>query len=125
MADKQILIQKWLENSCNGKTWSDMLASYGIQKIDIYGAGDLGKYLTLELEQSDIHIRCFIDRRGNEIMEYMGYPTYTMGEYLKLPLETDAIVVTVEAADEEVLETMVRAKPEMPVLSLKDILYEM
>lgn len=123
--DKQLLIQRWLEYSCQGKSWYEYLVSYGYQKYAIYGAGDLGRYLAMELDRSAIKIQCFIDRRAHEINSFMNHDVLTLEEFLEKDHTTDAIIVSVSAANEEVLNQVMRVRPSLPVMSLRDMLYEM
>lgn len=125
MMDKNyIIIQKWLENQCNKKYWSDYLAVYKYDKIAIYGAGDLGRYLAMELMDSKIEIICFVDKRANELLNIMNYPVVTFEDFINNYGAVDAIIVSATSAYEEFLEKIVDKNPEMPVMSLKDMLYE-
>lgn len=125
MDDKWILINKWLENQCNGKYWRDYLATYGYKKVAIYGAGDLGKYLFMELRNSSIEVTTFIDRRAEEIVKFMNMPVITMADFENNHSDVQAVIVSVSAANQEVLDRLVRSLPEMPVMSLRDMIYEM
>lgn len=124
MDNKYVLIQKWLENQCNKKYWSDYLAVYKYDKIAIYGAGDLGRYLAMELKDSKIEIICFVDKRANELLKILNYPVVTFEDFINNYDAADAVIVSVTSAYEEVLEKIVDKSPEMPVMSLKDMLYE-
>lgn len=124
MDEKMKTIIKWLENEVNGKNWDEYLKSYGYKKIAIYGAGDLGKYLIWALNRSNLEISCVIDRRASEIEVFEHHEVYTLESFLEKNIETDAIVVTAINAYEEVLEHVARIRPELPVLFLRDMVYE-
>lgn len=60
-----------------------------INKIAIYGGGILGKHLYYELQESSVHVECFIDQNGKT--EIMGVKTVTPGTQIE---PVDAIIVT-------------------------------
>lgn len=124
MDEKIKTIIKWLENEINGKSWDEYLKSYGYKKITIYGAGDLGKYLIWALNRSDLQINCVIDRRAREIETFEHHAVYTLETFFKKSIDTDAIIVTAINAYGEVLEYVARIRPELPVLFLRDMVYE-
>ena len=125
MDEKIKTIIGWLENEVTGNRWDDYLTSYGYRKIVVYCAGDLGKYLIWALERSNIEISCVIDRRASEIEAFEGYMVYTLDSFFEKDIDTDAVVVTAINAYGEVLERVTKIRPELPVMFLRDMVYEL
>ncbi|MBS5958073.1 MAG: hypothetical protein KIC73_14310 [Clostridiales bacterium] len=124
MNNKYILVEKWLENLCNNRYWSEYLSRYNYNKIAIYGAGDLGRYLTMELKDSKIDIICFVDIRAKELITVLGHPVITLDDFINNYNYVDALIVSVPSVYDELMNKIVEEIPEMPVMSLKDMLYE-
>lgn len=124
MDEKIKTIIKWLENEVNGKRWDEYLKTYGYKKITVYGAGDLGKYLIWALNGSSLEISCVIDRRAKEIEFFENHTVYTLESFFEKDIDTDVIVVTAINAYGEVLEYVTKLRPDLPVLFLRDMVYE-
>lgn len=126
--EKPILIMRWLENQCDGKYWRDYLSSYHYHRISIYGAGYLGCCLARELKNSSIEIVEFIDQRAREMNKIMNIPVVTIDEFINShnvrDNKTEAVIVSIMAYD-NIMNQLLREIPEMPVMSLRDMIYEM
>lgn len=121
-----MIVRKWLENQCNGKYWKDYLHTYGYSKIALYGAGELGRYLAMELRSSEIKVIVYVDRNAHELKEVYHIPVVTLEEFIRtFGHEVDALIVTAVSTDREVLHEMVCRLPELPVMSLRDMIFEM
>jgi prephenate dehydrogenase len=125
MDEKTKTITKWLENEVKGKRWDNYFESYGYKHLVVYGAGDLGKYLIWSLRGTNIAIDCVLDQRADEIETFENIAVYTLEEFLEKNRKTDAIVVTVINAYDEVLKLVADKRTELPVMSLRDMVYEM
>lgn len=120
-----MIVRKWLENQLNGKYWKNYLGTYGYRKIAIYGAGELGRYLAMELRSSEVEVLNYIDRNAHELNEVMHIPVVTLDEFINtFGKESDAIIVTAISADHDVLHEIVCRLPELPVMSLRDMIFE-
>ena len=119
------VIIKWFENQCKKKYWSDYLASYGYEKIAIYGAGELGRYLGMDLAGSTVEVVCYIDRNAERLGSVNETPVVTMDGFFQYDFSAEAIIVSVISADREVLLDVLDRDVSMPVLSLRDMVYEM
>ena len=119
------VIMKWFENLLDKKQWSDYLAGYGYKKIAIYGAGELGKNLNRELNGTEVSVVCFIDKNAERIGHILDKKVYTLDRFFEEKIECDAIVVSVLSADRSVMLDVLKIDPVMPVLSLRDMIYEM
>lgn len=62
--DYQVLL-KWLELIQKGTTFGDKLLSQGLQRIAIYGFGEVGKLIYEDLKGSSIKVAYIIDRNPN------------------------------------------------------------
>lgn len=124
MDEKQKVIVKWLENEVKGKRWDTYLKSYDYNTISIYGAGDLGKLLIWALKDTSVGVDCVIDRRASEIVNIDKIDVFTLDEFLAKEIETDAIVVTALNAYDEVLKTVAKARIDLPVMFLRDMVFE-
>ena len=125
MDEKQKVIVKWLENEVKGKRWDTYFSSYEYYNLTIYGAGDLGKMLIWALSESEIKVNCVIDRRARELKQFEFYDVFTLDEFLGNNIDTDAIVVTAINAYEEVLQSVAKCKIDLPVMFLRDMVYEL
>lgn len=125
MDEKIKTIIKWLENEVKGKKWDSYITTYGYHNIAIYGAGDLGKYLIWELKNSKIEIECVIDRRASELRMFESYKVYTIEDFLTQDNKVDAIVVTAVSAYDDVFNKIVEEGIDLPVLNLRDMVYEL
>ncbi len=125
MDEKTKTIIKWLENEVKGKKWDSYIETYGYHKIAIYGAGDLGKYLIWELKNSKIEIECVIDRRASELRIFESYKVYTIEDFLTQITDVDAIIVTAISAYNDVFNRIVEKGVDLPVLNLRDMVYEL
>lgn len=100
-----------------GKTVDDLLRQRGIEKIAIYGMGELGTILYEELKDTGITVAYGIDQSVSR------HPEITVIQKENIKEETDAIIVTIPFAYESVkkdLEKLVSC----PIISLEHLLYE-
>lgn len=88
-----------------------------IQQPAIYGMGAIGSHLKTELEQSGMQVAYLIDKNTN--LNISGCRIFSPQD--ELP-ESDAVIVTVTAAYEEIKEALC-GKVHCPVLSLWEILH--
>lgn len=125
MDEKQKVIIKWLENEVKGKKWDSYFASYKYKNITIYGAGDLGKLLIWALEGTEIVVNYVIDRRASEIVRIGNIEVLDLDVFLSKEIKTDAIVVTAITAYDDVLKTVAKSRINLPVMFLRDMVYEL
>ena len=125
MDEKMKTIIKWLENEVKGEKRGSYIETSGYHHVAIYGAGDLGKYLIWELKKSNIKIECIIDRRAAELERFETYKIYSLEEFLDRTIDVDAIIVTAVSAYDDVLNKIVEKSVDLPVLNLRDMVYEL
>lgn len=123
LADKYFAIiqlyNQWLTNKQEGKTIVDYLNKVGIKMVAIYGMNYVGERLYDELKNSDIEVKYAIDKNADIMYEELDI--VTPEEEFE---EVDAVIVTATFYF-EAIEEMLGKKMECPILSLKDVLYEM
>lgn len=59
------MVYKWISNNDRGCSISKYLREHGLNRIGIYGLGDLGEILFDELKRDRISIECVIDRNAD------------------------------------------------------------
>lgn len=124
----EIIIQNWLENKIHNKSIGNYLGTYSYKKVAIYGIGKLGELLYKELETSSIGVVAFLT--NNHVYQYFMENTVVvrLDDFLKtnvIDASVDAIIVTQQEDYETVLLDTLATVPWLPVVSLKDIIYEM
>ena len=92
------------------------------RKIGIYGAGELAEILIQEMRRKNkIQIVCLIDQSAAVYREEFGLPVYLPEEFAAIE-DVDMVVVTAITYFDAISEKLVRMRPEMPVVSLEEII---
>ncbi len=110
------LLIRWMDLVHNNKSLEQYFLQENIRTIAVYGMGEIGTQLLLELKKSNIDILYAIDQNVEEIE---GIPVYKPESNL---MEVDAIVVTPFFAFDEIKE-LIQPKVACRILSLEDIVY--
>lgn len=122
MSDKHLalflMMNRWVEVKQDGKNLADYFRKMGYKDIAIYGMSYAGERLLRELEGSDIHVKCGIDQKADEI--YSKVDIITLDETIP---QVDAIIVTSVYFFDEIKEKL-ETLTDKPVVSLEDVLYE-
>lgn len=126
MSDRDcfIMMKRWMENRNNNKLLAEYFKECGYNHIAIYGAGDVGLLLFHELKNSDVTIEFFVDRNAEALENISGIPVI-LPKYIPKQKEVDCIIVTAVGNFEIINEMLTNNFPEIGVVSLKDIVYEM
>lgn len=119
-----VTLKRWLENRNEGKSFEQYFKACNYYKVGIYGAGDLGHLLYAELKNSDIQIQYFVDRNAEGLAFVECIPVISIGE-LKNQQEVDVLVVTPVGNYSSICSVLAEIYPELAVISLKDVVYEM
>ncbi len=109
---------QWLHVRQEGKTLVEYFQKQNYKTIAIYGMKELGERLYDELEDSGITVRYIIDKNASTI--YADVEVISPEDDLE---PVDVIVVTAFYYFDEIVE-MLSEKVDYPIVSLKDILYE-
>ncbi len=59
---KKRLYRKWIDYKRKGKCIADDLNKCGVDRVAIYGAGEIGLEILNELNNSTVEVTCFVDR---------------------------------------------------------------
>lgn len=112
------VVNDWMKIHEKKKTVAQYLLNKGINTIDIYGFGHLGRHLLNELKNSDITVRYIMDENAEYLLSC---------EPVILPRnmeETPEIAVITLLCDDK-LTLQLNEKLGEPVVCLKDIIYEL
>ena len=124
IADKNLaiinLFSMWIQNKENGLKIQDYLVQRNIKKIAIYGMSFVGERLYDELENSDIEVVYCIDKNCNNL--YKDILVYNPDDNFEV--EVDAVIVTAFTFFDEI-EKKLKAKLDVPIISVDDIIYSL
>ncbi len=112
---KYRLIYNWLDKSLSNKNISQYFKSNGIDKVSVYGAGQLGAFVIKELRQNNIIIVDLLDA-----VERKSIGEMTSVGIRGMNRDVDAVVVTVVDGCEEIVKE-IHEISDVNVISLKDI----
>ena len=112
------LMEKWMRIKQKGQSIETYFNTYGYKNIAIYGLGDIGKLLIIELKDSSVNVVYGIDRNANATD---AIKIVSPNEDLE---NVDVIVVTAIAYFGEV-DQLLSEKVQCPVISFEDIIYEL
>lgn len=122
MSDKHLalflMMNQWVKVKQEGKSLSEYFERNNYQKIAVYGMSYVGETLMDELKDSGICVKYGIDKKAGRMDK--GIEMVTIDDNLQ---EVDAVVVTAITFFDEIAEKL-RERLNCPILSLKDILYE-
>lgn len=113
------LLNQWLSIKQEGQSLSRFFLDNNYKTIAIYGMGELGNRLFLELKDSTIVVKYAIDQEA-------GY-TYSDMEVLSLDNElenVDAVIVTPIFAYRDISEKL-SDKVNCPIISLEEVIYSL
>lgn len=113
------VFSKWMCMKSKGKTIAGYLTEKGYRSIAIYGMHYLGECLLEELKESGIEVRYAIDRNAASL--YADVDILTLDDNIP---KVDAVIVTAIWSFDEIKKSISEVA-EYPVLSLKDIVYDM
>lgn len=122
MSDKHLelflMMNEWVRIKQEGKNIPDYLEKTNYKTIAIYGMSYVGERLLKELQNTAITVKYGIDKKADEIYSDIDvvFPDSEL-EYV------DAIIVTSIGYMEEV-KKLLGGKIACPIISLKDILYD-
>ena len=113
---------QWLELLEDGKNLLPYFREHDCRRIAVYGAAEIGGILLKEIEKDNLmEVLYFLDKNAEKQRVKCGKPVYLPEEFAKLP-EVDMVVVTAITFFESVFDTLMRIRPEIPVVSLKKII---
>lgn len=110
------LLDKWMTKKESGLCCKEWFYSNGINSIVIYGYGKMAHHLLEELKGTDIEIKAIIDRNKTDNDKYL-----ILAPTEEIP-KADVIIVT-PTYDFETIKVTLSGKTDIPVISLKDLIY--
>lgn len=113
-----LMMNQWVKVKQEGKSISSYLEQEGYKRIAIYGMHYVGETLLNELKDTGIEVIYAIDRKAEQI--YAEISVISTEDSLE---EVDAIIVTAITFFDEIEEKLAE-KVSCPIISLKDILYD-
>ncbi len=113
------LMNKWFIDKCNNVDIGTFLKNNGYKNIAVYGIGELGKNLLMDLKDKDVNIKYIMDKSAE-------YSCVGMNEYSIRKLdddleEVDAIIVTPIANFDEIKKVL-EEKVKCPIISLENLI---
>jgi hypothetical protein len=113
------LMNKWFVDKCNNISIEIFFENAGYKDIAVYGIGELGKNLLLDLKRGDINVKYIIDKSAE-------YSCIGMGEYIVHDLndnleDVDVVIVTPIANFDEIKKVL-EEKIKCPIISLEDVI---
>ncbi len=112
------ILDRWLSLREKGICLEEILKKRKINSVAVYGMGMLGMHLLNEFRNGDVKVSYGIDAKKDKIKAEI--PIYSI--YEELP-ETDAIIVTVPYAFEEIKERLEK-KTSYLILSLESLIMD-
>lgn len=122
--DSFVTMKRWMENRNDGKSLATYFAEHRYRSVGIYGAGDLGRLLWAELKGSSVRVEFFVDRNAESLGQIDGVPVVAMEEITKCA-PVDGLIVTPLGIVDEICGELIAILPELPVISLRDAVYEL
>ena len=113
------VLNQWLSLKQNGESLTKYFKEHQFSNIAIYGMGELGKRLIIELENSGVNVVFAIDKDAKCINSEID--VYEVDD--KLP-EADVMVVSSVFAFDTIKKEL-SSKLKCPIISLEDIIYEL
>ena len=113
---------QWLTLLENRTTLIPYFEKHHCKKIGIYGIAEFGKMLYKELtEHNEIKVEFFMDKNAEKNRAIEGIPVFLPEELPDVP-DVDMIVVTAVAAADSIARTLLKVRPELPIVSLNTII---
>jgi len=112
---------KWMENKNRGFNVSKYLLENGYKSIAIYGMGDISRLLYEELKDSEVCVKCMVDRNYESMSIVENDIKVVSPDDIK---DVDVVLVTPTANYNEVVEMIVNINPKLPTLSFRDAMFE-
>lgn len=115
---------QWVSNQQNGKKLESYFKKNHISSIAIYGMGSLGELLYNELKDSDICVKCFVDRYAQVLSYGLDGLPLMLPEQMAETAAVDAVIVTPVHVFEQVEQTLKESGVQENIISLQTVVYE-
>lgn len=121
--DCYLTVKRWMNNQRQGKNLGDYFSQYPYEKVAIYGAGDIGKLLYEEMRDSGCRVAYFIDKCAEGQAQEQGIKVILPDE-IRQSESVDAIIISSLADYEEIARDISERGILLPLVFLRDAIYE-
>ncbi len=119
------LVSYWLTNKIAGKSMHKFLLENNIKNIAIYGMGSMGELFYEELENTNIGIQCFVDKKADGLFVGIdNIPLINIKELISQK-QIDAIIITPIAYYDDIVKDIMQQRCTTKIISLEEIIYNM
>lgn len=114
---KFLLLNQWMNNREQGYSVSNYFLKNNFRCIAIYGMGEFGEHLYIELKDTGIKVKYAIDRKAYSIFPELAVKT--LQDTLEM---VDAVVITTMNFGD--IEKQLRTQLTCPVISMEEVICE-
>ena len=115
-------VKRWLENKDRGKSLATYFGGYPYESVAIYGTDELAICAFHEIKDS-LPVKYFIDKGAEKRVNIEGIPVIMPNAILKQE-KVDAIIVADFLNYPQILEDLIEKEIMLPIVCLKDIMFE-
>jgi lactate dehydrogenase-like 2-hydroxyacid dehydrogenase len=114
---------QWIKNCIDQYSVEKAMLDHGYRTITIYGNGEIGNRLYEALKDSEVKVKCFIDKKADDYTKYNedGIAVYGINEADEYE-DVDAIIVTTVNIFEEIEQKLRENNVKCDIVSLDDVL---
>lgn len=114
---------QWIKNYIDQYSVEKAMLDHGYRTITIYGNGEIGNRLYEALKDSEVKVKCFIDKKADDYTKYNedGIAVYGINEADEYA-DVDAIIVTTVNIFEEIEQKLRDNNVKCDIVSLDDVL---
>lgn len=113
------ILNQWIILTHEGKNIEEFFIKNDLQKIAIYGMGEIGNRLFEELKESNVTVKYSIDKNAGST--YSELEVHSLEDELD---EVDAVIVTTAFVFDEVRDKL-EGKLNCPIISIEDVVFEL
>lgn len=119
-------VLRYLTVKCQNKQPSDFFEEHKMERIAIYGAGELGKCLIQDLIDSNIQIAYIVDAAFSSFPNgYLGIPVIGPND-IQEQQEVDVVVVTVLFELNKIIDLLVEKRVSLDkIINISDVVYSL
>ena len=111
---------RWIRLGQTGITMEKLLEARGYNKIAIYGYDKIAECLVYELRNSQIELKCIIDKKGKNIST--DFPGVVIEE--AKGMDFDAVIVC-PVNNYEIIKEQIKQSIGLPVITFEELIYEL
>ena len=112
----------WTVHRMNNKSVESYFANNNLSVIAIYGCGTMGELLYNEIKNSDIKVKCFIDKSADNYAYGFDDVELIKPEQISEMSEVDAVIVTPVHAFSSIRQTIIEQEYAGKIISLEEVI---